>query len=167
MNLVLSSSLSKEWMLTGHSSSSAPQSPSSLAVSRRSEPRISSCSAPRQSKASFGCGFSPCKLNRAKPLAGGAVWKLSPGPADHRDDQTGHLWVRIDGILLQYGSRAMIFDLASALSANWTDHFCSASQAGMMTLSPVFDAIMPVHAAATNSSNGVRHRASAQTARIN
>ncbi|MFK4719057.1 MULTISPECIES: hypothetical protein [Bradyrhizobium] len=42
----------------------------------------------------------------------------------------------------------MIFDLASALSANWTDHFRSASEAGMMTLSPVFDAIMPVHAAA-------------------
>lgn len=42
----------------------------------------------------------------------------------------------------------MISDLASALSANWTDHFRSASEAGMMALSPVFDAIMPAHSAA-------------------
>ncbi|MGY4626972.1 hypothetical protein ACVWY3_004728 [Bradyrhizobium sp. USDA 4486] len=134
MNLVLSSSLSKAWMLIGRSSSRAPPSPSSFAVSRRSEPRISSCSASRQTKASFGCVFSPCKLNRAKPLVGGAVWKLSPGPADHRcrHDRTGHRWIRINDIILQHGSWAMISDLASALSAKRTDHFRSASEAGLL-----------------------------------
>lgn len=79
MTLLFSSSLSREWMLTGRSSGPAPASRSSLAVSRRSKPRISSCSASRQTKASFEreCGFSPCKLNRAEPLAAGAVWFLS------------------------------------------------------------------------------------------
>ncbi|UFW51386.1 MULTISPECIES: hypothetical protein [Bradyrhizobium] len=42
----------------------------------------------------------------------------------------------------------MISDLASALSANWTDHFSSASETGMMALYLVaFDAIMPAHSA--------------------
>ncbi|WP_342734082.1 hypothetical protein [Bradyrhizobium sp. B117] len=54
----------------------------------------------------------------------------------------------IDGIILQHGSRAMISDLASALSASWTDHFSSASETGMMALYlVVFDAILPAHSA--------------------
>lgn len=42
----------------------------------------------------------------------------------------------------------MISDLAGALSANRTDYFRPASEAGMMALSPVSDAIMPAHSAA-------------------
>lgn len=42
----------------------------------------------------------------------------------------------------------MISDLANALPANWTDHLRSASEAGMMALSRVFEAIMPAHSAA-------------------
>ncbi|MDA9483399.1 hypothetical protein XI07_15525 [Bradyrhizobium sp. CCBAU 11445] len=64
-----------------------------------------------------------------------------PGPVPAH--QRGHSWIRNDGTILQHGWPAMISNLASRLSADWTGYCRSVSEAGMMALSRVFDATMP------------------------
>ncbi|MGY3034148.1 hypothetical protein ACVIIV_003318 [Bradyrhizobium sp. USDA 4354] len=140
MTLMMSSSASRESMPTTRGSSPAPPSASAcsiLPVSRSSVASFSSCSALRQSEASFGpdAGFSPSNLNRAGPLAASIVWSVSPAeppqpsdlpslPASKRRFSLGSASM---AQTINTDDGAMISDLASASSASWTDHFVCAT----------------------------------------
>ncbi|WP_271585719.1 hypothetical protein [Bradyrhizobium sp. CCBAU 53415] len=123
----------------------------------------------RQSEASFGQdpGFSPSNLNRAEPIAAGAVWLVSaaewPGPSDLLSPPASARRFSVGSAsmaqTINTDEGAVIPDLASASSASSTDHFACATALGlrravqlgpgMVEASRLFDGtIMPAQPAA-------------------